>query len=93
MDKLYNKDIQLGLDKLNGWGLVDGKLYKEYEFKDFNQAFEFMELLAKVANKLNHHPDWSNSYNKVFISLATHSVGGITTADFKLAEAADKIAT
>ncbi len=92
MDKLSSTDIQSSLDKLDDWDLVDGKLYKEYTFKDFNQAFEFMKLLAKIAAKLDHHPDWSNSYNKVVIRLATHSVGGITATDFKLAKAAEQIA-
>lgn len=92
MKKLSEKEIQNDLEKLSGWELIDGKLHKEYKFKDFNQAFKFMNELAITATKIDHHPDWSNSYNIVNINLMDHSTGGITALDFKLAEAAEKIA-
>jgi 4a-hydroxytetrahydrobiopterin dehydratase len=79
------------LDKLDGWGVEDGVLSKEFKFKGFTEAMEFMNALAPVAEKLNHHPDWSNSYNKVRIKLTTHSESGLTDKDFAFAEAANKI--
>lgn len=91
MDKLSEDEVQKRLLDLAGWDLVDGKLYKEYKFKDFHQAFNFMNDLAITINKLDHHPDWSNTYNKVFISLVTHSAGGITELDFKLAKTAQEL--
>ncbi len=69
----------------------DGKMIsREYTFSDFREAFSFMTSVALVAEKNDHHPDWSNVYNKVKISLQTHSAGGITQNDIDLAKAADK---
>jgi 4a-hydroxytetrahydrobiopterin dehydratase len=92
MNKLSEEEIQSRLSDLDNWDVVDGKLYKEYKFKDFRQAFEFMTKLSVTINKLDHHPDWSNTYNRVFISLVTHSAGGITELDFKLAKVAEQLA-
>ena len=92
MGKLSEKEILSRLSGLDGWDAVDAKLYKEYKFKDFRQAFEFMTKLSATINKLDHHPDWSNSYNTVRISLSSHSAGGITDLDFKLAKAAEQLA-
>ncbi len=78
---------------LSGWSVDDNVLKKEFKFKDFAAAMEFMNALATVAERLNHHPDWSNSYNKVIICLSTHSEGGLTAKDFELAAATDKIAS
>ncbi len=66
-------------------------LSREFGFKDFSEAFGFMVRVALAAEAANHHPDWSNSYNKVTISLSTHSAGGITDNDIKLAAAIDKL--
>lgn len=64
-----------------------------FEFKDFNQAFEFMKEVAIIADRMDHHPYWTNCWNKVYIELNTHSAGGIVTKkDSALAEAIDKIA-
>jgi 4a-hydroxytetrahydrobiopterin dehydratase len=65
---------------------------KKFEFKDFNQAFGFMVRAALVAEKMNHHPEWFNVYNKVEVTLSTHDAGGLTELDVKLAEAMEKIA-
>jgi 4a-hydroxytetrahydrobiopterin dehydratase len=92
MDKLQREDIEKRLTELKGWTLQDGKLHKEFAFDSFTAAFGFMAQLALVAEKLGHHPDWSNSYNKVTINLTTHSAGGITERDFELAEQADQLA-
>jgi 4a-hydroxytetrahydrobiopterin dehydratase len=61
-----------------GWLEVDGHLHREFEFRDFVEAFGFMARVALVAEKLNHHPDWSNSWNRVTIDIASHDEGGVT---------------
>lgn len=91
MLKLTETEVRKRLSDLKGWNLVAGKLHAEYKFKDFLSAFEFMKKLSKTINKLDHHPEWSNSYNKVSITLVTHSAKGITELDFKLAKAAAKL--
>ena len=74
------------------WIEEDNSLKKIFEFKDFKQAFAFMTKVALTAEKMDHHPDWKNSYNKVEISLCTHSKGKIVTdKDRKLAEQIDKL--
>ncbi|XP_054730846.1 pterin-4-alpha-carbinolamine dehydratase isoform X2 [Anastrepha obliqua] len=69
-----------------GWSLVDGgdATYKEYLFKDFNEAFSFMTGVAMVAEKRNHHPEWSNVYNKVQVKMSTHDAGGLTMKDISM---------
>ena len=74
--KLSRREIVAGLSKLDGWSLVKGNLHHIFEFKDFAQAFGFMKRVALVAERMDHHPDWSNAYNKVTIDLSTHSAGG-----------------
>ncbi|HSJ68670.1 MAG TPA: 4a-hydroxytetrahydrobiopterin dehydratase [Anditalea sp.] len=74
------------------WAEDNNKLKKTFEFKDFQEAFAFMTRIAFLAESHNHHPNWSNVYNKVFIELTTHDAGNtITDKDRKLAEAIDKI--
>ncbi|MEY2402564.1 MAG: 4a-hydroxytetrahydrobiopterin dehydratase [Acidimicrobiaceae bacterium] len=70
-----------------GWTVVDGKLHRELEFDNFVEAFGFMSMVALLAEKNDHHPDWSNSYNKVVIDLVSHDKGAITERDHALAEA------
>ena len=70
-----------------GWSVVDGKLHREIEFHDFVEAFGFMSMVALLAEKANHHPDWSNSWNKVVIDLMSHDKGEITDRDRDLANA------
>lgn len=74
------------------WQVTDGRLTKQYQFANFVQAFGFMTQVALRAEALNHHPDWSNSYHRVAISLMTHDAGGLTALDFHLAAAADQAA-
>ena len=69
-----------------GWEIKDGGLEREFKFKDFAQAFAFMTRVAAVAEELNHHPDWSNSYNRVMIRLVSHDAGGVSDRDRALAE-------
>ncbi len=61
-----------------GWSVVDGRLHREFSFADFSEAFGFMARVALVAEKLDHHPDWSNSWNRVTIDIVNHDRGGIT---------------
>ena len=71
------------------WEVVDGKLHRELAFADFGEAFAFMTRVALAAEKLDHHPDWSNSWNKVVIDITNHAAGGLTDRCFALAAAAD----
>jgi 4a-hydroxytetrahydrobiopterin dehydratase len=89
--KLSNHEIEEEVTKLLGWKLVNGKLNKSFEFKDFIEAFGFMTKVAMQAEKLNHHPEWFNVYNIVKIDLVTHDLNGISTYDIKLANMINKI--
>lgn len=73
------------------WNQEDGFISRTFLFKDFAQAFAFMSSVAIIAEKMNHHPNWSNIYNKVCIKLTTHDNGGLTDLDFKIAAEIDKI--
>jgi len=61
-----------------GWQLVDGQLHREFEFADFSEAFGFMARVALIAEQLNHHPDWSNSWNRVVVDITSHDKSGVT---------------
>ena len=80
--------------RLSGWKDVSGRdaITKTFVFADFNAAFGFMARVALLAEKLDHHPEWSNVYKTVDVTLSTHDAGGLTELDVKLAEAMDKIA-
>ena len=77
---------------LRGWTLRDDKLRREYRFRDFVTAFGFMSSVALCAERLGHHPEWSNTYGRVEIALTTHDAGGLTARDIALAEAIDRAA-
>ena len=83
--KLSDTEITTLLPKAKGWGVVNGKLHREFACKDFVTAFGNMTRVALVAEAMNHHPEWFNVWNKVVIDLNTHSAGGITKNDFELA--------
>jgi Pterin-4a-carbinolamine dehydratase len=83
--KLDPEAIKRRLKKLEGWRFEGNSLVRELEFDDFDAAISFIVKLAPVANKLDHHPDIYNSYNKVRLSLTTHDEGGVTEKDFELA--------
>lgn len=71
---------------LGGWTAADGKLHRSFKFRDFVEAFAFMSQVALLAERMDHHPEWSNVYNRVEISLTTHDAGNSVTAlDFELA--------
>jgi 4a-hydroxytetrahydrobiopterin dehydratase len=82
------------LAKLSDWRLAEGRdaIRKTFVFKDFNQAFGFMARAALVAEKMDHHPEWSNVYKTVDVTLSSHDAGGLTERDIALAEAMDRIA-
>ena len=89
--KLSATEIEQQLSKLNGWTLEAAAIKLEYKFSDFVNAFGFMTKVALEAEKLNHHPEWQNTYNTVNIKLSTHDAGGLTELDFKLASKIEKI--
>ncbi len=83
--RLSDEDVTGGLSDLPGWSLANDKLRREFKFANFIEAFGFMTTAAIEAEKMNHHPEWFNVYNKVVIDLTTHDAGGITELDFELA--------
>ena len=84
--KLSDEQIQTALQDLEGWSVVEGKLHKEFQFSDFNEAFGFMARASMHIEKMNHHPEWFNVYNKLVVDLMTHDASGITENDTKLAK-------
>jgi 4a-hydroxytetrahydrobiopterin dehydratase len=87
--KLTESEILERIASLPMWVLREGKLHREFVFADFAEAFAFMTRVANLAEKANHHPDWSNSWNKVAIDLMSHDVKGLSRRDFDLAQAID----
>jgi 4a-hydroxytetrahydrobiopterin dehydratase len=85
--KLNDSEIKEKLKKLKNWKYANNKLSREFTFKNFVEAFSFMTAVALEAEKMDHHPDWENVYNRVVINLNTHDADGITDKDFKLAHA------
>ncbi|MFZ5677226.1 MAG: 4a-hydroxytetrahydrobiopterin dehydratase [Pseudomonadota bacterium] len=93
-DRLTPERRAQALQDLPGWSLVDGReaITRSYKFKSFSEAFGFMARAALEAEKLDHHPEWFNVYNRVDVVLATHSAQGLTELDVKLAQKMDLIA-
>ena len=85
MMKLSESSIEEKLKNLPGWSIKKDKLHKEFQFNDFNQAFGFMTRAAMEIEKMNHHPEWFNVYNRITVELTTHDAGGITKNDVDLA--------
>ncbi len=85
MIRLTQEDIDEELKNLPGWSVVNEKLHKEFQFDSFNQAFGFMTRAAMEIEKMNHHPEWFNVYNRITVELTTHDAGGITNNDVNLA--------
>lgn len=94
MTKLDAKTRAKTLKELPGWEDVEGRdaIRRLFEFADFNQAFGFMTRAALLAEKFNHHPEWSNVYNKVDVTLTTHDAGGVTALDVEMARKISAIA-
>ena len=87
--------VKAALDQLQGWAAADGReaIIKSFKFNDFSEAFGFMTRAALAAEKLDHHPEWFNVYNRVDVTLATHDADGVTELDVRLAKAMDAAAT
>jgi 4a-hydroxytetrahydrobiopterin dehydratase len=90
--KLSDQEIDAALADLAGWQVQAGKLHREFRFADFAHAFGFMATAAVLIEKKNHHPEWSNVYNRVTVDLTTHDSGGITLLDVELARLLNHIA-
>ena len=93
-EKLTGNARKTALAKLNGWSEVKDRdaISRTFTFGDFNEAFGFMTRAALVAEKLDHHPEWFNVYDKVEVTLATHDAGGVTERDVELAAAMNRLA-
>ena len=83
--ELNQSEVEESLAELEGWQLSGGKLVKAFEFEDFARALGWMVQVGVHADKMNHHPDWSNSYNKVTVELLTHDLNALSTLDLALA--------
>jgi len=91
--KLPEGEITAALASLPGWSYGQGKLHREFKFEDFVQAWGFMSSCALVAEAMNHHPDWSNVWNRVTVDLMTHDAGGVTKNDLELAKRMNQISS
>jgi len=89
--KLADDAMAHALRGLPHWSLVHGKLHRELRFQDFSEAFGFMARVALVAERMDHHPEWSNVWNRVVVDLTTHDAGGVTELDLALARAIDAL--
>ena len=92
ISKASEDQLQAFISQNQQWALKDGKLHREFLFKDFVEAFGFMTEVAIKAESLDHHPEWFNVYKRVVVDLTTHEASGISSRDFKLAEIMDDIA-
>ena len=90
--RLSSEKISEELKNLPGWTIKEEKLHKDFEFEDFNQAFGFMTRAAMNIEKMNHHPEWFNVYNRITVDLTTHDAGGITENDIELAKILNSLA-
>ena len=90
--RLSDSEISFRLGSLPGWTLSAGKLHREFVFCDFSGAFGFMARVALAAERKNHHPDWSNVWNRVTVELWTHDAAGLTVLDFDLAAEMSRLA-
>lgn len=91
MKKLNEQEINDKLESLEGWSYVDNAIQTSFEFENFKEAFTLMSRIAFEAEALNHHPNWTNVYNHLEITLSTHDAGGVTEKDFQLAKAIEAI--
>lgn len=91
LTKISKEEIERELANLPGWSTANGKLHKQFVFKNFIEAFSFMTTAALHIEKMNHHPEWFNVYNKLTVDLMTHDAGGITQNDINLAKILNSI--
>jgi len=92
MQRLSPEQLEGALAGLANWTVVAGKLHRDYKFEDFIHAFGFMATAAIAVEKMNHHPEWFNVYNRVAVDLTTHDAGGVTQKDVELARLLDVLA-
>ena len=90
--KLSAAAVDARLSELPGWTRQGEKIHRTFAFRDFSEAFGFMSRAALAAEKLGHHPDWANVWNRVAVDLTTHDVGGLTELDFRLAAEMNRLA-
>lgn len=95
VEKLSESEIQNALQDLEGWEKLPDKdaIFKSYKFKNFSEAWGFMNRCALLAEKMNHHPEWFNVWNRVDVTLNTHDVGGLSELDFKMAKRMEAFAS
>ncbi len=91
VERLTAAEIEQALTALPAWSLDQDKLYREFAFGNFIEAFGFMSRVALLAERMDHHPDWSNVYNRVRIHLTTHDAGGLSERDLRLARQIDDL--
>ena len=91
--KLSDTDRAALGETLPAWSLLDGRdaIQRDFQFRDFNEAWGFMARVALLAEAQDHHPEWSNVWNRVSITLSTHDAGGLSKRDIKLAKAIDAL--
>jgi len=94
VERLNDEDKRLALSELNGWAEIEGRdaITRSFRFRDFNEAFGFMTRVALVAERMDHHPEWFNVYNRVDVTLSTHDADGVTVRDIRLAKAMNRLA-
>ena len=90
--KLSTAHSDARLSAVPGWARKKGKLHRIFTFADFSEAFGFMARVALAAEKLDHHPDWANAWNRVTVDLSTHDASGLTELDFRLAAEMNRLA-
>ncbi len=92
VEKLSAENRAQFLEQMEGWSAVDGRdaIEKTFQFSDFNEAWSFMSRIALLAEKMDHHPEWFNVYNRVEITLSTHDAGGLSERDVKMATAIEE---
>jgi 4a-hydroxytetrahydrobiopterin dehydratase len=91
VSKLTPAELASAIAQLAGWTVIDEKLHKDFQFADFVTAFGFMTRVAIIAEKMDHHPELFNVYNRVRIDLTTHDAGGISAKDIELAQKIDAL--
>lgn len=93
VDQLDNENLTQALAALDEWHIMENRkaISKKFKFKDFAEAWSFMSKVADLAEEMDHHPEWSNVYNKVDVILTTHDAGGISERDIKMARAIDAL--
>ena len=90
--RLDERELEQALRELSSWQVREGKLHREYRFRDFVEAWGFMSAAALLVQQMDHHPEWSNVYHTVTVELVTHDAGGISARDVELAKKLEALA-